>query len=257
MKADPFARAPLVCHREEEPGDEDRDASRLSLGFDSVSFDDVDGGRQATQHLLSWGHTRIAFVGLHRDASTFPWSKARARGWREALQAAGCSPGREALWLQSPRGEGDAEAQTETGFALAQKLEQHPEVTALVAANDFVALGLIRWLREKRKPLGDWPAMVGFDATDIAAELGLTSLRLPWDVLGATAAELLLDRASGRLSGPPQARRVKMRLINRASSSQPWPEAMRARLTTWRITPSISPPAPEAAATTISRSTST
>ena len=261
VEADYFAQAPLVCHREEEPGDEDRDASRLRLslsaGFDSVSFDDVDGGRQATQHLLNWGHTRIAFIGLHRDASTFLWSKARARGWREALQAAGCPPGSEALWLQSPRGEGDAEAQTEAGFALAQQLEQHPEVTALVAANDFVALGVIRWLREKRKPLGDWPAMVGFDATDIAAELGLTSLRLPWDVLGASAAELLLDRACGRLSGPPQERRVQMRLINRASSSQPWPEAMRARLTTWRITPNASPPEPEVAVATISRSTST
>jgi DNA-binding LacI/PurR family transcriptional regulator len=94
--------------------------------------------------------------------------------------------------------------------------------TAVVAANDRVALGLLRALRESSLPEYQWPSIVGFDDDpELAAHL-VTSLRLPWDELGRAAADLLWERSRGQLEGAATHRRVPMRLIPRLTCRKDW-----------------------------------
>jgi len=191
------------------------------LGADTVSFDNVDGGRQATHHLLEAGHTRIAFLALHSADQGHTWSRMRAEGWRDALTRAGVPPEEDALLMPRDMTLGEWEMQCRQGYEASQALMDDTSFTAVVATDDAAAMGLVQRLQESGREHEDWPAIVSFDDTDVATRYGFTSMRQPWEAIGAEAAGLLMERQSGRLEGPPVARLVTMRLINRATSTRP------------------------------------
>lgn len=193
---------------------------------DSVSYDDMDGGRQATRHLLRMGHRKIAFLALHHPQDDgheeLVWSRDREAGWRAAMTQAGLSY--ESLSFHPRQSKVRShEEQMAAGRELAAMLLKREEITAVVAANDFVALGLMEAtlscnVRSRR----DWPAVVGFDNLPHSDGCILSSLRLPAEELGRSAADLLWERRHGLSSGPPRHRNVPMRLISRLTSSHQW-----------------------------------
>jgi DNA-binding LacI/PurR family transcriptional regulator len=71
-------------------------------------------------------------------------------------------------------------------------------------------------------PREKWPAIVGFDNLTSAQGQVLTSLRLPQEELGRTAADLLWERRHGLLTGPPVHRRAHMSLLPRLSCRTGW-----------------------------------
>lgn len=213
---------PRVCFESDE-----------APGFDIVSFDNVGGGRVAAQHLLKQGHERIAFLGVH-DTGTAPhplWSHQREIGWREALEGAGCfAP--ELAWHPAP---GESEfphtIAQQTDFAR-QIAARHVRsgglecggraVSAVVSINYAATLGLLQALRAADVPPSRWPAIVGFGNTPDASGHVFTSLHMPWDEVGRTAAKLLWARRTGELSGLPVGRDVSMRLIPRLTCRTDW-----------------------------------
>ena len=198
-----------------------------------VSFDNTEGGRQAAQHLLGLGHRRIAFLalhGAHDEAGEFRWSGEREAGWREALQQAGESTA--GLAFHPPRTAQIAfEEQTAAARLAAEALAQRRDISAVVAANQSAMRGLFQALRAAEIPEALWPAVVGFDGISVdvadrsAAAHVVTALRLPWELIGQSAAELLWERQQGRLCGAPQQRWVQMRLIPRLTSHHDWSHA--------------------------------
>lgn len=213
----------------EHAGSADADA-------DIVSFDNVSGGRQATQHLLGANYRRIAFLGLHtRDVSEqdgeefWGWSRQRAVGWRLALQEAALwSSHGEAMAFgcdQAPEpGGGDNQLVAARGAAqpLIQRLIERRDIDAVVAASDTVAMGLLDALRAADVPSTRWPAIIGFDNLPMASGHVLSSLRLPWEEVGQVAADLLWERRHGLLTGDVQHRHVAMRLIPRLTCRSDW-----------------------------------
>ncbi len=189
---------------------------------DTVAFDDVEGGRQATRHLLSLGHRQIAFMGLHGKTESplfFGWSFERARGWQQEMQQAGCSS--DGMLFQ-PDSEPDPCEQRKATQNITGILLRRAEITAVVTANDATALGLFAALEAQSVPSARWPAIVSFDDALSRAGYIVTSMRLPWEEVGVTAADLLWERWHGRLNGPPIHRKVPMRLIPRLTSSAHW-----------------------------------
>jgi DNA-binding LacI/PurR family transcriptional regulator len=188
---------------------------------DAVRFDQVGGGRQATQHLLEAGHTRIAVLALHTPAGGHIWSRERTTGWREAMRQAGLPADDSSVIM--PPGVADI-AVGDDGRPLAARaaaeLVQRQEITAVVAVTDEAARALITCLQESGRSQDAWPAIVGFDDTETAAALGFTSLRQPWESLGQEAVALMSDRLSGTLAGPPVTRFIPLRLVNRMTSTQ-------------------------------------
>jgi DNA-binding LacI/PurR family transcriptional regulator len=195
-----------------------------TLGYDTVSFDDVDGARQATRHLISQGHKRIAFLALHspqHDSGLLEWSEQRELGWQQTLAETGLPmqglafhPGHDA----NTAGTNEAAAAREA----ARGLILNRNITAVVAANDNAAEGLIQTLRAANMPNEMWPAIVSFDGESGLGTSLVTSLRLPWEEIGRVAADLIWERRNGVLSGAPVHRQVPMRLIPRLTSRREW-----------------------------------
>ncbi len=193
---------------------------------DKVQFNDVEGGRMATQYLLEMGHTRIAFLGLHPQDGSLPsfyWSRERELGWAQAMRAAGLPT--EGLALHDAPGmprqhEDDMVAGEQFVVAsriTASHLLGRKEITAVVAANLCAAEALYAVLSEARIKDDAWPAILSFDDVPLGARSVVSYLRLPWDDVGRAAAQVLWERHTGVVKGPAQQRLVSMRLIPRLS----------------------------------------
>lgn len=147
-------------------------------GLSSVSTDNEAGMRQATEHLLSLGRRRFAF--LSEDLSN-PNFQARRRGFNSALRAAGLDPN------AVPSGGADE--------AAALELLERARPDALVCANDATALAALRALERAGLAVPDEVAVGGFDGLPEALrnEL-LTTVRVDKVRMGREGARLLLER---------------------------------------------------------------
>lgn len=156
-------------------------------GLPRVLTDDVAGGRMATEHLLALGHERIAFLGEPRDpARRFVASPRRERGYREALAAAGmdCERG---LVRHVAHGEQAAREAAEELLAL----DRPP--TAIFAASDTQALGVLEAATALGVEVPGALAVIGFDDLEVAGHVGLSTVRQPLRQSGAVGAQLALD----------------------------------------------------------------
>ncbi|CAN5692932.1 hypothetical protein BH11ARM2_BH11ARM2_18810 [soil metagenome] len=184
---------------------------------DQVGFDNHGGGRRACFYLHEQGHSRIGFVGCHRDSADVTWSAERAAGWQDAMQAL------DLAWepyLISNEASGVGEA--ESGRSAAEVFLRMAPMSALVFANDSIAHAFFARLRERGIPPSMWPACVGFDDLPTVDGQVLCSIRLPWDQLGREAARVLWDRVTGKLQGGMVHRKLPMQLIPRLSCQVGW-----------------------------------
>jgi DNA-binding LacI/PurR family transcriptional regulator len=155
---------------------------RLSARLSHVGFDDVNGGELAARHLIELGHRRIAFLGGPPTLATI----LRIAGVRLVLEPAGVSL--SSVWLG-----GDT---VEQGRAAAlDLLGRRHELTAVVAFNDLVAVGVLRAARALGIDVPGELSVVGFDDVPLAAlvEPALTTVRAPKREMGARATQLLFD----------------------------------------------------------------
>jgi DNA-binding LacI/PurR family transcriptional regulator len=152
----------------------------------SVAIDNHAGAAQATRHLLDLGHATV-----HHVAGPDSWLDAQERvaGWREALRLAG-APEPELL-----RGDWSARS----GYEAGHRLSAMTDVTAVLCANDPMALGLLRSFAERGRQVPRDVSVVGFDDVPEAAFFlpPLTTVRQDFGELGRRALHLLVDRISG------------------------------------------------------------
>lgn len=156
------------------------------LEADSVTVANADGAAAAVRHLIGLGHRRIAIITGPENVST---ATERLAGWSTAMKEAKLPHGKELVHHVPFRQEG--------GYAATGKLLALPEPpTAIFAASDFIALGVLRALHERRLRIPEQVAVVTFDDMPWAAALQppLTAVAQPTYQIGATAARLLLER---------------------------------------------------------------
>ena len=153
----------------------------------SVGVDDVEGGMLAVTHLIEQGHRRIAFIG--GPLITVQVAD-RLRGARSAFEAAGRSP--DDLAVLPTDTMNFAEGQRAGERLLGLPRARRP--TAAFCANDLVALGLLQQMTRSGVDVPGDLAIVGYDDIGFAgaAAVPLSSVRQPRELLGRTAAELLL-----------------------------------------------------------------
>jgi DNA-binding LacI/PurR family transcriptional regulator len=181
-------------------------------GVPVVSVSQVQGGRLATEHLLALGHRTVYHV-----AGPDTWLEAEGRvvGWRTALQEAGTRvPG-------LLRGDWSPRSGYEAGRALLESEGAHPDFSAVFAANDQMALGLLRAFREAGVRVPHDVSLVGFDDIPEAEFFPppLTTISQDFGEVGRRSIGLLLDHLEGGadLSNPV----VPPRLVVRQSSTPP------------------------------------
>ncbi|MEU1331722.1 LacI family DNA-binding transcriptional regulator [Streptomyces sp. NPDC005865] len=157
----------------------------------ALTFDNRGGGQQLTEHLLSLGHRRIGYIAGPEERTT---TRHRLEGHRAALAARGIADD-PALTVHGPY-------DRRSGYdATAELLRRAPDLTAVVAANDTVALGACAALRDKGLRIPDDVSVAGFDDLpfSIDAVPALTTVRLPLHEAGARAGRI----ATGKENPPP------------------------------------------------------
>lgn len=179
----------------------------------SVMVDDREGGRIAAKHLVDTGHRRIAFVGHpHRS----PKVTLRYEGAREVVNQ---TAGDITLELESV-----ASWSVEEGRRIGALLaDRHPDrrPSAVICANDLLALGLIQELMRLGVDVPGDIAVVGYDDIEWAqtGAVPLTTVSQPRALLGRTAVEMLI-RLIDRKSTLPRANHIilKPELVVRESA---------------------------------------
>jgi DNA-binding LacI/PurR family transcriptional regulator len=151
-----------------------------------VVIDDVLGGTMAAEHLLARGHTKIGFVGDEPTPFGFTSSERRRQGMARALRRAGVRRN-GALEQRAPHGRVEARES-------AERLLNLPDPpTAIFAASDVQAMGVLEaaWGKGLRVP--EDLAVIGFDDIEVAEVLGLTTVRQPLRETGARGVDILLS----------------------------------------------------------------
>jgi LacI family transcriptional regulator len=181
------------------------------LVTDLVTSDTRSGALAAVQHLLELGHRRIAYAGSSSMAS------GRYRGYTDALALASLPVDADLVVV----GELDRAA----GFAAVDrlwKLDNPP--TAVFAANDALALGVIQAAHERRIEVPGQLSVVGYDDVDLAAHSvpPLTTVAQPMSAMGQAAVELLISRLHGPdRTRPPEQVVLPASLTIRGSTARP------------------------------------
>jgi len=179
---------------------------RHHLNADAVLPDNVGGGRSVGEHVLSLGHRRIALAVGSRGMTTIA---DRLEGIEQALRATGMSvddlPVVEAAFTRAG------------GKVAAERIvDEHPDVTAIIALNDDMAIGVLSVLRSRGIPVPGRVSVTGFDDVAVAEDLSpsLTTVRLPMAEMGETALQLALKPQPSR----PRRKTTKHELIVRDST---------------------------------------
>lgn len=174
-----------------------------------VTVDQYGGAFSATRHLLEAGHKTVWHVSGPPD-----WfdSAGRVQGWKAALEEAGAE--------QPPLTTADWSARA--GYEAGQTLARVPECTAIFAANDHLALGILRAMYERGRRCPDDVSVVGFDDVPEAAYYipPLTTVRPDFDAVARETLGLLLAQVTeGEVK--QDHRSVQPTLVVRSSTRPP------------------------------------
>ncbi|WP_203738119.1 LacI family DNA-binding transcriptional regulator [Actinoplanes cyaneus] len=180
-----------------------------AAGRSLVTVDQVAGARAAVRHLLEAGHETVWHVSGPTE-----WfdSAGRIQGWRQTLQEAG----REVPPLLS------ADWSAAEGYRAGQMLARMPEVTAIFAANDHLALGVLRALHERGRRVPHDVSVVGFDDVPEASYFipPLTTVRQSFGDVARAALTLLLGQLKDE-TGAAETVIVPAQLVVRESVAPP------------------------------------
>jgi len=191
------------------------DADHPALtGVSRVVVDDEEGGRLATEHLLRLGHRRIGFLGDRADNPFHMTStRDRLRGHRQALEAAGVTMRAEDL-LEAGHSRAEARCLARRLLASADR------PTAVFAASDTQAAGVLEAARDVGLCVPAQLSLVGYDDIELAEIVGLTTVRQPLFRSGQRGMQLLLDALRGHPS-PPAREVLPLELVVRGTTGPP------------------------------------
>jgi len=184
---------------------------------DSVTVDNEQGAFAATTHLIQLGHRALAMIAGSMQLTN---SAARVRGFKSAMRKAKLEIAPE--YIQEGRFD------RLSGYEKTRILLQHrPRPTAIVCANDLIALGVFSALREAKLRCPQDISVVGFDDIELSelTDPPLTTVFQPGYQMGARGATLLIKRIRGSHEEPqnvvlPTELKVRQSVATPAGSSR-------------------------------------
>jgi DNA-binding LacI/PurR family transcriptional regulator len=184
--------------------------SRFAGAHPTVGADHAGGAAAAVRHLLDLGHATVHHLAGPADSDP---ASVRLTAWRNELARAG---------LAAPEVlAGDWSAQS--GYQAGLEIARRRDVTAVFAANDEMAIGLVRALHEVGRPVPGEVSVVGFDDIPLAGYLWppLTTVRQDYDGIGQNLIALLLRQMRDGPSGQLDRVLIPAELVIRSSTAPP------------------------------------
>jgi LacI family transcriptional regulator len=179
----------------------------------ACTVDDRRGSELAVEHMVALGHERIGYVAGPQNVST---GHRRYLGFRQAMEAAGLAVPTERVSYSG------AFTEEAGARACAEVLAADPAVTAIITANDRLAIGCYDTLLELGRSCPDDVSIIGFNDMMFIDRLRppLSSVRVPQLELGYAAADLLLEHLSDE-STPAREVMLEPTLVVRRSTAPP------------------------------------
>ena len=171
-----------------------------------VKLDDYEGASAAMEHLLSQGHRRIAYIG---GPGKVPSTEDRNRAYLDKMRVYG-SPVTPGMFQKS-------DGMIAPSDMVDRILRDVPDVTAIFAGSDYLAIGVINALQSRGLRVPEDISVVGFDDVPMSSQIvpKLTTVRQYGDRKGALAASMLIDWIeSGEM---PESITIKTELVIRDS----------------------------------------
>jgi LacI family repressor for deo operon, udp, cdd, tsx, nupC, and nupG len=184
-------------------------------GAMSVRIDDVAVARTATEHLLALGHRKIAHIGGDPEqALNFSAPADRRAGWVSALREAGIVPPPSYFQPSDFTASGGAEAAE-------RLLSGDDRPTAVFAASDEAAFGLLKVAKGRGLRVPEDLSVVGVDDHELSQTCGLTTVAQPVTEQGRLAAELVLSAIRGDQSRRHENVLMPTQLVCRGTTGPP------------------------------------
>jgi len=161
----------------------------------AVLIDNLDGGIQATQHLIDCGHSQIAFLGGDMD---HPSIHDRFQGYKMALEKKGLSFSNENVINI------EKDTSQKNGYnAASTLLKKDNQITAIFACNDAMAIGAMQYLKKKGLRIPADISIIGFDdiQMDILVDPPLTTMQVPKVDMGSEAMRLISEILGNKVNG--------------------------------------------------------
>jgi LacI family transcriptional regulator len=187
----------------------------IALGYSQHPYrlqsDNFLGGELVMQHMVELGHRRIGIIGLSDGVS--PAADQRLMGMRVITDAVGLD------FDSMPRVNGNFSSES-GGIAAIELITKHPDLTAILAINDRMAMGAILQLQAMGYPIPERMSVTGYDDLPRAGEFNpsITTINQQLSSWGELSMQMLLDLMANK---QPEPMVVQPRLIVRKSTAPP------------------------------------
>jgi LacI family transcriptional regulator len=183
--------------------------------FSSVSVDNEQGVRAAVAHLAALGHTRIGHIAGPQEIST---GVARLRGFTDGARTSSLELSPDQIVYAA------AYTMEEGARCCTELLSRRGDLTAIVAANDMLAIGCYTALENLGLGCPEDISVIGFNDMPFIDRLRppLSTIRFPHYQLGMEAAKLLMERIDGE-AGPLKILYLAPELVARGSTARSTP----------------------------------
>ncbi len=164
--------------------------NKIDQDFDQIICDGYQASMSAVNHLYKLGHRQIGYVGEKNK-------EARYQGYYDAMTALNLPLKREHIIVTQLSSEGGYKA-------LKEYFKKQNTVTALFCANDLTAIGAMKAIKEMGHKIPEDISIISIDDIDTAQYVSpmLTTIHVPLEELGKTAAKILIDRIENGKSLP-------------------------------------------------------
>ncbi|MFA6541651.1 MAG: LacI family DNA-binding transcriptional regulator [Bacteroidota bacterium] len=164
------------------------DFEKLDKGVSSVLIDNFEGAKLAVTHLAKGGHKKIGFIGGDIE---HPSIRERYAGFRHTVNSLNLSLSDNYICITEP------ETQIVNGYRAAKKIFQNKSnvPSAIFAANDAMAVGCIRFLKESGIRIPEDVAIIGFDNVEMGflSEPRLTTINVHREEIGSIAVKRMVE----------------------------------------------------------------
>ncbi|MCI5901239.1 MAG: LacI family transcriptional regulator [Blautia sp.] len=189
-----------------------------SVGIDSVYFDSYNNAKSAVQHLIDCGCKKICHI---TGAMVLEIAQERVKGYRDCMAENGLVV-EERMIVQG-------NYTHQSGYTAAKiLLENVPDADGIFCANDQMAIGTMRYLKEVGKRIPQDIKLMGYDDVFLSGVVqpSLSTIHIQKRHAGIEAARILIDRIENAEDAPEEVQRIKMeaKLVVRKSTVEDAPE---------------------------------